>query len=243
VYNWVKGGNAAPKGGGGSGGARAVYRALRSAGFNKIQATGIMGNMQTESHFDPNIVQGGGHSMNPSHGPGVGYGLVQWTPGSKLTPYLHGAAPSVRSEVAALAAQLSGRGPSPEGYAGSLLAGARSATQAANIFGLKYERYAGPPQAARAAQARRWFNTFDSGHGILPPGMSIAYNGKGHNEHLQAGNGSKASDRPHVNSYHIDNITIDAKSIEQMKNVTEFFDNLDQTVRSSRAATLSRSKR
>jgi phage-related minor tail protein len=245
VYHWVRGNNVPKKGGSYSAGgsAKAVYHALRNIGFSKIEAAGIMGNMQSESGFDPHIVQGGGHSLYPSHGPGVGYGLVQWTPGSKLIPYLGGATPNIKNEVNALTSQLLGRGPSGESYAGYMLRHAHSAAQAANYFGKYYERYAGPPQAARAAQARRWFNTFDTGHGMLPPGFSVAYNGKGHDEYLRSGNGEKASDRPHVNSYHIDNITIDAHSIEQMKNAADFFNNLDQTVRSSRAATLTRSRR
>src|SRR5262245_59244808 len=47
---------------------------------------GVMGNMQTESGFDPYIIQGGDRSSNPAAAGSGGYGLVQWTPGSKLIP-------------------------------------------------------------------------------------------------------------------------------------------------------------
>lgn len=48
------------------------------------QAAGILGNMLVESHFDPTIMQKGGNSQNPSDADPLGYGLIQWTPGSKI---------------------------------------------------------------------------------------------------------------------------------------------------------------
>lgn len=49
------------------------------------QAAGVMGNMQAESRFDPIIVQGGSHASTPA-GISGGWGLVQWTPGTKILP-------------------------------------------------------------------------------------------------------------------------------------------------------------
>jgi hypothetical protein len=170
-----------PSGGGGGGGAAgefAIWQALRAAGYSPVAAAGVMGNMQSESGFNPFIIQGGGTSMDPAAAGGGGYGLVQWTPGSKLIPYLHGALPGVGTEVAALTAQLHGLGPSPESAAGAALRGARTPAEAAAVFGLQYERYAGPPQLIRSAQAEdiyAKYKAFDGG-GMLPPGVTMAVN-------------------------------------------------------------------
>ena len=142
------------------GNAQGVWNALTAAGFSKVQAAGIMGNMQSESGFDPFIVQGGGHSMNPRDAGGGGYGLVQWTPGSKLVPYLHGHGVSVANEINALSEQLAGKGSSPEGAAGSALRNARSVAEAARAFELNYERHAGGPQANRVSQAESIYKQY-----------------------------------------------------------------------------------
>jgi TP901 family phage tail tape measure protein len=152
------------------GGAAGVWRALTSAGFTKVQAAGIMGNMQSESGFDPFIVQGGGHSMNPAAAGGGGYGLVQWTPGSKLNSYLKGNPPSVASEVNALSAQLAGHGSSPEGAAGAALRQARSVAEAARAFEMKYERHAGPPQPNRTSQAQAIYDRYAADGAIIHKG-------------------------------------------------------------------------
>jgi murein DD-endopeptidase MepM/ murein hydrolase activator NlpD len=142
------------------GGTAAVWRALRSIGLSKVQTAGVMGNMQSESGFDPFIVQGGGHSMNPAAAGGGGYGLVQWTPGRKLIPYLKGKKPSINAEVTALAAQLAGRGSSPEGGAGARLRAAKTIGAATRAFELGYERHAGGPQGNRITQAQHWYNVY-----------------------------------------------------------------------------------
>ena len=141
-------------------GVSAIWAALRSAGVPEAQAAGIMGNMQFESGFNPFIIEGGGTSADPAAAGGGGYGLVQWTPGRKLIPYLGGQAPGINSEVNALMQQLNGLGPSPEGAAGAALRTAGNAGDAADIFGLRYERYAGPPQPGRHAAALRIFDHY-----------------------------------------------------------------------------------
>jgi len=126
-----------------------VWAALVTAGLTEVAAAGVMGNMQTESGFDPFILQRGGRSINPADTSGGGYGLVQWTPGARLVPLLHGAPPSIVTEVAALVEELR----TTETTAGDALASAGTPEQAADAFGRLYERYAGPPQPIRAAQA------------------------------------------------------------------------------------------
>lgn len=48
-------------------------------GYSPKQAAGVMGNIQRESGFDPQIIQGGGTTKNP-RGITAGWGLIQWTP-------------------------------------------------------------------------------------------------------------------------------------------------------------------
>lgn len=191
VYSFIRGHVKPPATGGhfagatvGGAGELAVWKNLRAVGMSAIQAAGVMGNMQSESGFNPFIIQGGGTSTNPADAGGGGYGLVQWTPGAKLIPYLHGQAPSVATEIAALAAQLSGQGPSPEGAAGGMLRAATTPQGAALAFGLGYERYAGGVQGARSGQADAiyaQYKSYDRG-GFLPPGLSAVYNGTGRPE-------------------------------------------------------------
>ncbi len=53
-------------------------------GLNPFQVAGIMGNMSRESGFDPeNIQNPAGRTQDPS-GLSAGWGLIQWTPGSKI---------------------------------------------------------------------------------------------------------------------------------------------------------------
>lgn len=63
---------------------KTIWNWLVGQGLSGAQAAGIMGNIQQESDFDPTIIQGGGNSNNPSAAGGGGWGLVQWTPGSKV---------------------------------------------------------------------------------------------------------------------------------------------------------------
>lgn len=53
-------------------------------GLTDKQAAGIMGNIQIESAFNPEIMQKGGSSQNPADADPLGWGLIQWTPGSKV---------------------------------------------------------------------------------------------------------------------------------------------------------------
>lgn len=50
-------------------------------GLTLAQAAGIVGNMTQESQLNPRASQAGGEASGPT--PGVGFGLVQWTPASR----------------------------------------------------------------------------------------------------------------------------------------------------------------
>lgn len=64
-----------------------AYNFFISKGLSSVQAAGAAGNMSIEnSAFDPTVVQGGGHTDDPSSltSGGHAYGLIQWDPGAKL---------------------------------------------------------------------------------------------------------------------------------------------------------------
>ncbi len=79
-----------------------IWNFFIGKGLKPFQAAGIMGNIQAESVFDPFIIEGGSHSTNPAAAGSGGYGIVQWTPGSKLIPLLNGKPVSLASELDAL---------------------------------------------------------------------------------------------------------------------------------------------
>jgi lysophospholipase L1-like esterase len=61
-----------------------VWNFFKGKGLSDVQIAGIMGNMFAESGFDPqNIQNPGGRTKDPS-GVSGGWGLIQWTPGSKV---------------------------------------------------------------------------------------------------------------------------------------------------------------
>ncbi len=69
-----------------------TWNFLRSKGLSVEQTAGAMGNLDVESSgtFDPEIVEGGGRNSSPS-GISSGWGIMQWTPGSKITGLLENA--------------------------------------------------------------------------------------------------------------------------------------------------------
>lgn len=112
--------------------------------YTPEQVAGMMGNIQAESHFDPKIYQGGGDYSTP---PGSnGWGIVQWTPSSKIVNYATAVKkdPSLLSTQAEfLWKQLEGTTPgkvNSEKAAGDALKKTTSATEAAVSFLVNYER-------------------------------------------------------------------------------------------------------
>lgn len=61
-----------------------VWNFFRGHGLSEAQTAGVMGNLMQESHFDPEVMEIGGRSKNPSDAGSKGWGIIQWTPGSKV---------------------------------------------------------------------------------------------------------------------------------------------------------------
>ena len=66
-----------------------IYNYFLATGLKDYQAAGIVGNIAIESHGDPTIIQGGGHTDDPSTltTPAHGYGIIQWDPGNRVIDY------------------------------------------------------------------------------------------------------------------------------------------------------------
>ncbi len=151
-----------------------VWNFLISAGFTKEQAAGVIGNMYAESGVNPRRVQGtrtpDGDLDYPPPG-NIGYGLVQWTPGTKILPYAqqkNKTSGDLGFQLGLLVAQLNGTDNTgiAEKNAGDDLKKQTTPEAAAKSFMLKYERpldQSEEKQAGRAEKAREVFDRLSGG--------------------------------------------------------------------------------
>ncbi len=178
--------------------AKIIFQYLVGKGLSAEQAAGILGNMQSESHFEPRLVQyghansrgeisapGQPSSLDDTPPPGAdsGYGIVQFTPGTKILP----AATASGKKPGDLGFQLDFLWEQFQGSEKGAFAALKAATtvQAAAVaFELKYERHAGAAQPDRATQAQTWFDKFKDLAGVT----TVASGGCGNK--AQANNGS-----------------------------------------------------
>lgn len=142
------------------------------------QVAGIMGNMQAESGFNPKRVQSTptpeGDLDSPPAG-SRGYGLVQWTPGTKIMTDFNRLratfAPApvtpgyIGFQLTLLLEQLNGQSAIPEAAAGRDLVAQTSTSSAAVSFLTKYERAGVPRTAERIQFAQDIFTRFSTGGG------------------------------------------------------------------------------
>jgi hypothetical protein len=61
-----------------------AYNFFKNNGLSDIQAAAVVGNFMQESSLNPTIREIGGNSNDPSSADPKGYGIAQWTPGSRL---------------------------------------------------------------------------------------------------------------------------------------------------------------
>lgn len=61
-----------------------AFRFFVSKGLSPMHAAGVLGNLMQESGVNPEAVQGGGLTKDPATVGGKGWGIMQWTPGSKI---------------------------------------------------------------------------------------------------------------------------------------------------------------
>ncbi len=61
-----------------------TWNYFKGQGLDDMHVAAIMGNIEQESHYNPTVMQKGGNSNNPADAGTGGWGIVQWTPGSKV---------------------------------------------------------------------------------------------------------------------------------------------------------------
>jgi len=140
-----------------------IWNYLVGKGLQPFQAAGIMGNMQSESGFNPASQQPGTTSVVPTPGQ-WGHGIVQWTPGTQLIAAAQAAGTPVNDlgmQLNYLWAQLTTGGGLDE-QAGVALKATTDVTSATEVFQLKFERNP-PVQQDRVKQAQTILTKYGSG--------------------------------------------------------------------------------
>jgi murein DD-endopeptidase MepM/ murein hydrolase activator NlpD len=156
-----------------------IFNFLTSKGLQPFQAAGIMGNMAVESGFEPQRLQGtdiGVKTPAESFSGSLGWGIVQWTPGSKFidTNNPKNRANDLGVQLQFLWDQLEGRGPLSEKQAGDDVKAAPNVMEAVKAFqGTKNDngKYSGFERPAdetgsldtRTAKALTILQTYGSG--------------------------------------------------------------------------------
>ncbi len=173
-----------------------IFNYLTQKGLSTAQAAGILGNMQTESGFEPQRYEGtasGVITTADQWRPNVdangqhhdGWGLVQWTPGSKIIDPTKRAIKDpneISIQLDFLFGQLYGKSgdlgtTAPEINAGQDLKKQTTPEKAADSFGQYYERFQGTPGDSnfvqRAAQARAIYVKSTTGAPLPPNATTV----------------------------------------------------------------------
>jgi len=144
----------------GNSNAEKVWNMLKSEGFNDYATAGILGNMYAESSVEPATTEAGG---------GGGYGLVQWTPKSKLTTYANSvgkSADALATQVEFLVKQLKGTTTIyPDTAAYGPLMSATSVNQATEAFLNLYERAGVANLSKREQAAQGYYSQYHTSKG------------------------------------------------------------------------------
>jgi len=156
-----------------------IFNFFIDKGLEDFQAAGILGNMRHESGYEPMRAQGIFDRTVPGENwreaIGGGWGLVQWTPGSKIVDPVIAAGQNVNDiqvQLEFLWWQLTGEWPEDWGPehneslelpAGNHLRSTTNVADATYSFETRYERHAGPPQPSRIVEAERILDLSRSG--------------------------------------------------------------------------------
>lgn len=171
-----------------------IWNFFISKGLTAFQTAGIMGNMKAESHMEPRLVQYGklntrGEVSKPGEpsslddtpptGSDTGYGLVQFTPGTKILPAatrLNMPPGDLNFQLTLIWEQLNGESEIPEKKAGDHLKATTTLEDASRSFEYKYERHAVNPdqEGIRIGFANEFMVQF--GGGVVVSGGSSSSN-------------------------------------------------------------------
>ena len=146
----------------GNGNAQKTWNFLSQKGLGNTATAAVMGNIQQESQFNPEIMQKGGSSQNPSDADPLGWGLAQWTPGSK-TPGLAATA-NVTGPIYELGTQLQliwaeMNGTAPTGYQ-NVTGGLKSQSSLAGAVEFFRANFEGGTPGMRLAYAQQALTTY-----------------------------------------------------------------------------------
>lgn len=143
-----------------------IVNKLTAQGWTKESVAGMLGNMETESTINPGIWQ------NQYEHPENGYGLVQWTPATKLLNWLdsEGIKDDMDGQLARINWEVENNVQwiSTSAYPMSFSefkSSTDSPEELAQAFLLNYERPANQNQPGRSTQARYWYDNTDGSAG------------------------------------------------------------------------------
>lgn len=143
-----------------------VWFAVLGAGYSKDAAAGVLGNIEAESGFDPNIIEGG---------TGIGFGLCQWSYGRRTQIEQYAASKGkepgdLNTQIEFLIAEITPGGGADgfanyqlveyNGYSPSDWENASTPEDAAIAFCWSFERPGIPRMEIRTEAARRYYEEF-----------------------------------------------------------------------------------
>ncbi|MEO5627567.1 MAG: phage tail tip lysozyme [Candidatus Saccharimonadales bacterium] len=140
--------------------AKTIFQYFVGKGLTDFQAAGILGNIENESGFNPRRVEGTATPSGDSDTPDSrGYGIVQFTPGTKIVPAAQ-AAGKLPSDIVFQLDFIWEQFQGPESAAFKAIQETTTLPAATVAFELKYERHAGGAQPKRIESAQKWFDKF-----------------------------------------------------------------------------------
>lgn len=145
-----------------------IWTRLKTSGWTKNAVAAMLGNMQSESTINPQIWQ------NLTQNWDNGYGLVQWTPATKLRDWALSQSldyTQMDTQLTRLQYEIDNNQQwiSTSNYPltfAQFKASNQTPTYLAMAFLANYERPANPEQPNRGTQAEQWFTKLD---GDIPP--------------------------------------------------------------------------
>ena len=145
-------------------------------GWTKNAICGMLGNMQTESTINPGIWQdlNEGNTVN-------GFGLVQWTPATKLINWCNSLSPSIDyHNIESQCKRILWESQNEEQWVQNKPMSFKDFTfstdspeNLAQVFIANYERPAEPNQPIRSTQARYWYENLSGGN---TPTVTVKHN-------------------------------------------------------------------
>lgn len=145
--------------------AQEIMNQLTSRGWTKNAVSGMLGNMQTESTINPGVWE----SLSPNVN--NGYGLVQWTPATKLISWAESEGLDYTSGDAQLQRidwevannqQWIATSQYPMSFQ-EFKVSTLTPEYLAQVFIRNYERPRNPNQPIRSTQARYWYDNLEGG--------------------------------------------------------------------------------